>query len=70
MKIVFLEIIRAMMSNGLGVLSKLMVDVSPDRQSDRDGGTQFVNNLYARSDSPACSASGVDAVTPGVLNAV
>ena len=35
-RVVFLEIIGAIMSNGSGVLSKLMADVSPGRQSDRD----------------------------------
>lgn len=58
------------MSNGLGVLSKLMADMSPDRQSDRDGGMQFVNDLLPEVIHRCAVPGGVDVVPAGVLNAV
>ncbi len=69
-RLVFLDIIEAVMSNGLGVLSKLMVDASPDRQSDRDGGMQFVNDLLPEVIHRCAAPGGMDVVTAGVLNAV
>lgn len=56
------------MSNSLGVLSKMMADVSPEVT--RDGGMQFVNDLLPEVIHQCAVPGGVDVVTAGVLNAV
>lgn len=56
MRIVSSEIIWAVMSHGLGVLSKLLADGSPGRQTDRDRWDAVCQWFVARNDSQVCTA--------------
>lgn len=65
------------MSNGLGVLFKLVADVRPHRQSDRDCRMRvaqkegyFVSDLLPEVIHQYAVPGAVDVVTAGVLNAL